>query len=138
MVKSPPANARDSRDVGSIPGSGRSSGGGNGNSLQHSFLENSTDKGTWWTTIHAVTELDTTEHAHQIRQKQDTRVLRIKGRGLLLLILNQLQLSLHRLLGRVLRVWLSQPELGKRGWVGVKEMLSRASTTRGCESHLTT
>ena len=67
MVKSQPANARDSRDVGSISGSGKSSGGGNGNSLQYSFLENSMDRGTWWTTIHGVSELDMTEHAHQIK-----------------------------------------------------------------------
>ena len=40
MVKNPPANAGDIRDVGSIPGSGRSPGVGNGNSLQYSYLEN--------------------------------------------------------------------------------------------------
>ena len=43
MVKNPPANAED---VGSIPGSGRSPGGGNGNSLQYSCLENTMDGGT--------------------------------------------------------------------------------------------
>ena len=40
MVKNMPANAEDIRDVGSIPGSGRSCGGGHGNPLQHSCLEN--------------------------------------------------------------------------------------------------
>ena len=40
MLKNLPANARDERDVGSIPASGRSSGEGNGNPLQHSYLEN--------------------------------------------------------------------------------------------------
>ena len=40
MLKNLPANARDVRDVGSIPASGRSSGEGNGNPLQHSYLEN--------------------------------------------------------------------------------------------------
>ena len=40
-VKNPPANAGDSRDMGSVPGSGRSSGGGNGNLLQYSFLKKS-------------------------------------------------------------------------------------------------
>ena len=40
MVKNPPANAGDVRDVGSVPGSGRSSGKGNGNPLQYSCLEN--------------------------------------------------------------------------------------------------
>ena len=41
VVKNPPANVRDIRDVGLIPGSGRSPGGGNGNPLQHSCLEKS-------------------------------------------------------------------------------------------------
>ena len=44
MVKNPPANAGDARDAGSTSGSGRSPGGGNGNSLQHPGLENSMDK----------------------------------------------------------------------------------------------
>ena len=38
----------------SIPGSGRSPGGGNGNPLQYSWLENSMDRGTWWATVHGV------------------------------------------------------------------------------------
>ena len=46
MVKNPPANAGDSRDVGLIPGSGKSLGVGNGNLLQHSCLENSMNRGT--------------------------------------------------------------------------------------------
>ena len=44
MVKNPPANAGDARDVGSIPGSGRSPGEGNGSPLQYSCLENSMDR----------------------------------------------------------------------------------------------
>ena len=44
VVKNPPANAGDTGDEGLIPGSGRSSGGGNGNSLQYSYLENSMDR----------------------------------------------------------------------------------------------
>jgi len=40
--------------VGSIPGLGRSTGGGNGNPLWYSCLENSTDKGAWWATVHGV------------------------------------------------------------------------------------
>ena len=47
MVKNPPANAGDTREVGSIPGSGRSPGIGNGNPLQYSCLENSMDRGAW-------------------------------------------------------------------------------------------
>ena len=48
VVKNPPANAGDARDMGSIPGSGRSLGGGHGNSIQYSCLENPTDRGAWW------------------------------------------------------------------------------------------
>ena len=47
MVKNLPASARDARDVGLIPGLGRSSGGGNGNPLQYSRLENPKDRGAW-------------------------------------------------------------------------------------------
>ena len=47
MVKNPPANAGDIRDVGSIPGSGRSRGGGHGNPLQYCFLEIPMDRGAW-------------------------------------------------------------------------------------------
>ena len=48
MAKNLPANAGDSRDAGLIPGSGRSPGGGNGNLLQYSFLENFMDRRAWW------------------------------------------------------------------------------------------
>ena len=47
-----PANEGDRRNVGSIPGSGRSPGGGNGNPLQYSCLENPMDRGAWWVTVH--------------------------------------------------------------------------------------
>ena len=46
--------AYNAGDLGSIPGSGRSSGEGNGNPLQYSCLENPTDRGTWWATVHGV------------------------------------------------------------------------------------
>ena len=49
--KNPPANAGDIRDVGSIPGSGRSPGGGHGNPLQYSCLENPMDRGAWWAAV---------------------------------------------------------------------------------------
>ena len=42
--------------LGSIPGSGRSPGEGNGNPLQHSCLGNPMDRGTWWATVHGVTQ----------------------------------------------------------------------------------
>ena len=61
MVKNLPANSGDSGDIGSIPGSGRSPGEGNGNPLQHSYLENPMDRGAWWATIHMVAESDMTE-----------------------------------------------------------------------------
>ena len=54
MVKHLPVNAGDARDLGSIPGSGRSSGEGNGNPLQYSCLENPMDRGAWWATVHGV------------------------------------------------------------------------------------
>ena len=54
VVKNLPANAGDTRDMGSIPGWGRSPEGGNGNPLQYSFLENPMDRGAWWTTVHGV------------------------------------------------------------------------------------
>ena len=61
MVKNLPANARDIRDAGSIPGSGRSPGERNGNPLQYSCLENPMDRGAWQATVHSVAESDMTE-----------------------------------------------------------------------------
>ena len=60
VVKNPPANTGDS---GSIPGSGRSPGGGNGNPLQYSCLENPTDRRAWWATVHQG------EGSREMRQK---------------------------------------------------------------------
>ena len=56
MVKNPPANAGGIRDVGSIPGSGRFPGGGRGNTLQYSCLENSMDRGAWQAAVHRVAQ----------------------------------------------------------------------------------
>ena len=50
MVKKPPASAGDKRDAGSILGSGRSPGGGQGNPVQYSSLKNPMDRGAWWAT----------------------------------------------------------------------------------------
>ena len=61
VVKNLPANAGDLGGSGSIPGSGRCSGEGNGNPLQYSFLENSTNTGVWWAIVHGVTESDMSE-----------------------------------------------------------------------------
>ena len=54
--KEPPANAGDMRDIGLILGAGRSPGGGHGNPLQYSYLENPTDRGAWWSTVHRVAQ----------------------------------------------------------------------------------
>ena len=56
VVKNLPAKAGDIRDMGSIPGSGRSPGKGNGNPLQYSCLENPIDRGAWQAAVHGVTK----------------------------------------------------------------------------------
>ena len=52
---------QQTRDMGSTPGLGRYPGGGHGNPLQYSCLDNPVDRGAWQTTVHEVTELDMTE-----------------------------------------------------------------------------
>ena len=54
VVKNPPANAGDIRDVGSMPGLARSPGGWHGNPLQYSFLENPMFRGAWWAAVSGV------------------------------------------------------------------------------------
>ena len=61
MVKNLPASAGDIRDMGSIPGSGRSLGEGHGNPLQDSCLESPVDRGAQRATVHRVAESDMTE-----------------------------------------------------------------------------
>ena len=61
VVKYPPANAGDIKDVGLTPGSGRSPGREHGNSLQYSCLENPMDRGVWQVTVYRVAESDMTE-----------------------------------------------------------------------------
>ena len=61
MIENPLANAGDIRDAGSVPESGRSPGGGHGDPLQYSCLENPMDRGAWWAMVHRVAELDTTQ-----------------------------------------------------------------------------
>ena len=56
LVKNPAVNAGDIRDMGSILGLGRSPGGGHGNLLQYSFLENPTDRGAWQAMVLRVTK----------------------------------------------------------------------------------
>ena len=70
VVKNPPANAGDIRDAGSITQSGKSPGGGHGNPLQYSCLENPMDRGPWQATVYMVTkswtglsQLSTAQHS---------------------------------------------------------------------------
>ena len=66
VIKNPPANAGDARDVGSIPGLVRSLGIENGNPLQYSSLENSMDRGAWQAIYSSwgCRESDMTKHTH--------------------------------------------------------------------------
>ena len=59
MVKKPPADAGEVRDAVSIPGSGISPGGGHGNPLQYSCLENAMARGAWWATFQKVAKSQT-------------------------------------------------------------------------------
>ena len=61
VVKNPSAKARYVRDTGSVPGLGRFPGGGHGNPLQYSHLENSMDRGALWATIQSHKKSDRTE-----------------------------------------------------------------------------
>ena len=54
MIKNPPAKEGNAGDVGLIPGSGRSPGGGNDNPLQYSCLKNSMDRKDWWVIVNVV------------------------------------------------------------------------------------
>ena len=56
LVKNPPTNAGDARDTGLIPEWGRSTGGGNGNPLQYSYLGSPMDREAWHVTVHRVTK----------------------------------------------------------------------------------
>ena len=69
VVKNPPANERNSRDVSSVPRLERSPRVGNGNPLQNACLGNSMCSGAWQFTVHGAAELDATEHT-QIVIKQ--------------------------------------------------------------------
>ena len=59
VVKNPPANAGDAKDMGSVPGSGRSPAEGNGNPLLYSCLENSMDRGAWQATVYGAAKSQT-------------------------------------------------------------------------------
>ena len=59
MVKNTPAHAGDIRDMGSVPGLGRSHGERHGNPLQYFYLQNALDRGAWLATVHRVTQSQT-------------------------------------------------------------------------------
>jgi len=66
VVKNLPANAGDTGDESSIPGLGRSPGGGHGHPLQYSCLENPVDRGAWWATVHGISQSQIQLGMHQI------------------------------------------------------------------------
>ena len=78
IVKNPAANAGDTRDIGSIPGSARSPEGGNGYPLRYSCWENRMDRGAWLTTVHGVAKSGhnlAATHAQVSEQESNTLVL---------------------------------------------------------------
>ena len=79
VVKSPPANAGDIRDTGSIPGLGRSPGEGPGDLLQYSWLKNPTDRGTTGCSSWGHKESDTTEATWHARMLMGSRACSLKG-----------------------------------------------------------
>ena len=69
-VKNLHGSAGDIKDVGSIPGSGRPPGEGNGNPLQCSGLETPMDRGSWWATVHGITNSQTRLKRMSMRHAQ--------------------------------------------------------------------
>ena len=74
MVKNPPIDAGDIRDTDLFPESGRSPGGGHGNPLQYSCLENPMDRRAWWATVHRVAQSQTQLKRLSTRTHQWLRV----------------------------------------------------------------
>ena len=93
VVKNPPANAGDIRNVGFTPGLRRSAGGEHGNPLQYSWFENSMDRGVWWATVHGIAKswtrlsTHTYTHTHSRDNSALNSILLIKYKLLLELIL---------------------------------------------------
>ena len=82
VVKNRPANAGDIKDVGSIPASGRFPGGGHGNPLQYSCMENLINRGAWRTTVHRVAKSWTrlnqlSAHMHLFTSMRETLVFQV-------------------------------------------------------------
>ena len=84
MVRNPAVGAGDVRDTGSIPGWGRSPGGGHGNPLQYSCLENPMDRGAWRPTVHGVTKGQTClsdYHTHRKEREGKEKQESMGGKG---------------------------------------------------------
>ena len=77
MVKNWSANAGDTRDEGSIPGSGRSPGGGNGKPLLYTCLGNSMDRGAWQAIVHGVTKNQTCLSASKARRNPSNKQMSV-------------------------------------------------------------
>ena len=102
VVKNPPANAGEAREAVSIPGSGRSPGGGNGNSLQYSCLGNPMDRGVWRATVHRVAKSWTQLSMHGEDTQGDAKTLHSGLRTYLFLLSpSQLQVSVDPLLNLI-------------------------------------
>ena len=78
VVKNLPTRAGEARELGSIPGLGRSLGVGNGNPLQYSCLENPTDRGVWWATVHGVARSQTQISIHTTDQLRKDKASQMK------------------------------------------------------------
>ena len=76
LVKNLPANAGDTRHVGSVPWSGRSPGRGHGNPLQYPSLENPMDRGAWWSMVHRVAKSQTWQK--QLSTHTHTYIFRVR------------------------------------------------------------
>ena len=75
VVKNPPANAGEARDVASIPQSGRSPGEGDGTPLQYSCLENPMNRGAWQATVNRITKSWTQLKQLSMHAQDDARIL---------------------------------------------------------------
>ena len=84
MIKNPPGNAGDISDVGSLPRLGRSTGGGNGNPLQYSCVENSTDRGALWVAVHRVAKSRTRPKRLNTQHKERVNIYQTSKEGMTL------------------------------------------------------
>ena len=95
MVKNLRAKAQDTKDMGLIPGFGRSPGGGNGNPLQCSCLENPMHRGAWQAIVHRVTKSQTRLSIHECTLKSTDSPNNNNNTLLLLLLLPYTRFKTH-------------------------------------------